>query len=115
MSRQRDDVLRLTELLRSGEDALWVRLRELLEDRGVSPSTSVLATSFPDDVNFECGVVVTHNRRVYQFGLSCLPPPVEQLVFTEWFDLTERHLASPYHGDVAAAFALLEELGGLIA
>jgi len=40
-------------------------MRELLEERGVSPSTSVLATSFPNDNSFEFGIVVTSDRRVY--------------------------------------------------
>jgi hypothetical protein len=88
---------------------MWARMRRLLEERGVSPGTSVLATSFPDDTNFEFGVVVTSNRRVYQFGLDYLHKPVEQGVFREWVDLTDRHASSPYHDDVAAAFAVLEE------
>jgi hypothetical protein len=90
---------------------MWARLRELLEERGVSPGTSVLATSFPDDTSFEFGVVVTSDRRVYQFGLDYLHKPVAQGVFAEWVDLTERHAGSPYHDDVATAFAVLEGSG----
>jgi hypothetical protein len=111
MSTQRDAVLRCTELLRTSPEQMWARMRELLEERGVSPGTSVLATSFPDDTSFEFGVVVTSNRRVYQFGLAYLHKPVTQGVFTEWVNLTERHASSPYHDDVAAAFAVLEEFG----
>jgi hypothetical protein len=112
MSTQRDYVLRCTELLRTSPEPMWVRLRQLLQERGVSPSTSVLATSFPDDPSFEFGVVVTSDRRVYQFGLDYLHKTVEQGVLTEWVDLTERHSSSPYSDDVAAALDLLTESGG---
>ena len=91
---------------------MWVRTRQLLEERGVSPSTSILATSFPDDTSFEFGVVVTSDGRVYQFGLDYLHKPVEEGVFTEWVDLTDRHSSSPYSDDVAAALGLLAESAG---
>ena len=91
---------------------MWQRTRELLDERGVSPATSILATSFPDDSSFEFGVIVTSDRRVYQFGLDYLRKPVEQGVFTEWVDLTERHSSSPYSDDVAEALDLLSESPG---
>ena len=109
MSTKREYVLRCTELLRDSPDPMWRRSRELLEERGVSPATSFLATSFPDDTDFEFGVIVTSDRRVYQFGLDYLHKPVEQGVFTEWVDLTERHAGSPYREDVAAALDLVSE------
>jgi len=106
---KREYVLRCMELLRTSPDPIWRRARELLEERGISSATSILATSFPDDASFEFGVVVTDDRRVYQFGLDYLHKPVEQGVFTEWVDLTERHAGSPYSDDVAAALELLSE------
>jgi len=106
---KREYVLRCTELLRTSPDPIWRRARELLQERGISSATSILATSFPDDTSFEFGVVVTDDRRVYQFGLDYIHKPVEQGVFTEWVDLTERHAGSPYSDDVAAALELLSE------
>ena len=70
---------------------------------------AILATSFPDDTSFEFGVVVTKDRRVYQFGLDYLHKRVEQGTFTEWLDLTEGYASSPYREEVAAAFDLLAE------
>jgi len=115
MSTQRDYALRCTELLRTSPEPMWARIRELLEERGVSPHTSVLATSFPDDNSFEFGVLVTSNRRVYQFGLDYLHGSVEEGVFTEWVDLSEFYAGSPYHDYVAAALAVLEETGEPVA
>ena len=88
---------------------MWTRVRDLLRERGISPSTSIVATSFPDDASFEFGVVLTIDRRVFQFGLDYLHRPIEQGVFTEWVDLTDRHQSSPYAEDVAAALDLLAE------
>ena len=58
---------------------------------------------------FEFGIVVTNDRRVYQFGFNYLDKPVEQGDFTEWLDLTERHASSPYREEVAAALDLQAE------
>jgi hypothetical protein len=91
---------------------MWTRTRHLLEERGISPSTSILATSFPDDTSFEFGVIVTSDGRVYQFGFEYLGKSVEQGVFTEWVDLTERHASSPYSDDVAAALEILADIRG---
>jgi hypothetical protein len=109
MGTKREYVVQCTQLLRKSEDPMWVRMRALLQERGVSPSTSILATSFPDDTSFEFGIVVTSDRQVFQFGLDYLHKPIEQGVFTEWIDLTERYTGLPYSDDVAAAFGLLAE------
>lgn len=109
MDTKREYVVRCTELLRNSADPLWQRTRQLLGERGISPATSVLATSFPDDTSFEFSILVTSDRHVYQFGLDYLHKPVDQGVFTEWVDLTERHASSPYSDDVAAALDLLSE------
>jgi hypothetical protein len=90
---------------------MLARMRALLEERWVSASTSALATSFPDDTSFEFGIVVTSDRRIYQFGLDYLHKAVDQGVFTEWIDLTEHHASSPYRDEVCAAFAVVEEPG----
>ncbi len=103
------EILSLTALLRSGVDPFWVRLRELLSERGLALDKLMLASSFPDDTNLEFGIVVTNDRRVYQFAFDYLDKPVEQGKFTEWVDLTERHASSPYHEEVAAALDLLPE------
>jgi hypothetical protein len=112
METKHEYVLRCTELLRNSPDPMWRRTRELLEERGVAPATSILATSFPDDTSFEFGVVVTSDRRVFQFGFDYLHTPVERGVFTEWVDLTDRHAASPYRDDVATALDVLSGSAG---
>jgi hypothetical protein len=108
MSSKRE-IVDLTALLRNSTDPMWTRLRQLLLEHGVAVETAILATSFPDDTSFEFGVVVTIDRRVYQFGLDYLHKPVEQGSLTEWVDLTERYTSSPYREEVAVALDLLAE------
>jgi hypothetical protein len=103
------EIVDLTALLRNSTHPMWARLRQLLLEHGVAVETAILATSFPDDTSFEFGVVVTNDRRVYQFGLDHLHKPVEQGSFTEWVDLTERYTSSPYREEVAVALDLLAE------
>ena len=112
MTRDRDYIVRCTELLRDSPDPMWVRLRQLLGERGISPFTTIVATSFPDDTAFEFGVLVTSDYRVYQFGLDYLHKSVDQAVLTEWVDLTERHASTKYSEDVAEALEYLAESQG---
>ena len=58
---------RSTELLRTGSERTWVRLRELLREKGLNPSDVVLADMFPDDPGMEFGIVVAPEGRVYEF------------------------------------------------
>ena len=107
--RTKRNIAELTALLRNSTDPMWVRMRQLLLEHGVSVNTAILATSFPDDTSFEFGVVVTNERRVFQFGLDYLHKSVEKGSFTEWVDLTERYASSPYREEVAMALDLLTD------
>ena len=98
----------LTNLLRTSPDPIWARHRELLVERGIDPSTSILAQSFPDDAAFEFGILVTHDRHVIQFGLDYLHKSVGEGRFTEWEDITDCYRDTPYSEYASAAIALLE-------
>jgi hypothetical protein len=106
----RGDVLAITELLRSDSDAMWTRLRHLLAQYGVDVQTAFLAQTFPDDPCFEFGIVVTGDRRVYQFGFDYLHSAVEQGRFTECHEMTDADVfASVCHEEVAVALELVKE------
>jgi hypothetical protein len=106
VASHREQILELTRLLRDGVDPFWIRLRSLLNEKGVAPSTSILADCFPDDTSFEFGVIVTFEGRVFQFGFDYLHRSVEDGTLSEWVELTDRHSATPYHAEVAEALAL---------
>jgi hypothetical protein len=98
----------LTELLRSSPEPMWARLRVLLVARGIDPHSSLLAGCFPDDANFEFGILVTNDGHVFQFGLDYLHKTISEGKFSEWQDMTERYRDTPYSDCAQAALALLE-------
>jgi hypothetical protein len=104
----RDYIRNLTELLHTDEDPLWARLRCLLKEKGLDPQTVLLADCFPDDTNFEFGLVVTADRRASQCGFDYLRRPIEEGIFSEWVDLTETYNATPYSTQIATALKMLE-------
>lgn len=98
----------LTSLFRTSTDPLWILLRKLIRERGIDPDTSLLADSFEDDVNFEFGILVTHDRRVIQYGVQYSDPSFKDGKLTEWKDITELWSSSPYHREVSAALSILD-------
>ena len=105
--RNRSEIELFTKLLRTSADPLWARHRELLIGRGIDPRTSILAESFPDDTNFEFGILVTADGRVIQFGLDYLDKDVDEGEFSEWEDITDRYLDSPYSDSASTAVEML--------
>ena len=83
----RNEVLELTSSLRTSDDPLFARLRALLPSRSVDPSSAYLVELFPDDTNFEFGVLVAADGRIYQFGFDYLKRNVSEGVLTEWREL----------------------------
>jgi len=109
MSEEHDQVRLRTGLLRSSADAMWARVRQLLEERGVPPHQSLLAQSFPDDTQFEFGMVVAPDRRVFHFGYDYLHRSPGEGTFTEWEEFTQAWSKSPWANEISAALELLPE------
>lgn len=59
MNVAQDAARTMTQLMRTNNDPFWDRLRFLLHERGIDTDTAILADCFPDDTDFEYGVVVT--------------------------------------------------------
>jgi len=106
---EHDDIQTFTSVFRTDTDPFWIRLREVVRERGIDPSTSLLVFSVEDDINFEFGIIVTHDKRVIQYGFS-YTDSVADGQLTEWQDLTERWAASPYRSDVSTGLSLLEKV-----
>ena len=105
---EREDIETFTGLFRTGTDGFWVRLREVVRERGIDPNTSLLVDSVEDDINFEFGIIVTRDRRVIQFGFRYTDPSCIDGKLTEWKDLTEHWAASPYRSEVSIGLSMLE-------
>jgi hypothetical protein len=97
-----------TKDLRSGDEPIFERLRALLAARGVDPSTTWLVDLFEDDVNFEFGLILTGDRRVYQIGYRYPDGEVGGGELTEWVDLTHSWRLTPYRDEIDDAFDYLE-------
>jgi hypothetical protein len=101
-----------TRLLRESDDPLWARLRTLLADRDVDASRAALATLFPDDTNMEFGVIVTPDRRVYEFdlhyGKGDLANQAATATITDWRDRTEWWQSTPHRSDIEDAFRIID-------
>jgi hypothetical protein len=95
MATDAEDIVSLTQQLRESKEPLWSRIRELLIERGLRPSSLALVASFPDDAQFECGIVVTADRRVYQFGFDYLHVGAASGTFKEWRDFTGKPAPHP--------------------
>ena len=95
MASDAEDIVALTRELRESQKPLWSRLRELLIERGLEPKKVALVAFFPDDIQYEYGVVVTADRRIYQFGFDYLHVGVAQGTFREWREFTGQPVPHP--------------------
>ena len=86
-----DDIRARTELMRTSvERPYWVRLRDLLHERGINPNEAVMAQSFPDDAQLEFGIVVTPEGQVVEFDYDYLGVKEGEGRFTAWTDVSDR-------------------------
>jgi len=92
----RKETSQFTELLRTGNDPLWIRLREILKEKGIEIESSVLVESHEDDENFEYGILLTEGKNVFEFGFSYLDRKIEEGILTEWKEITG-DLSAHYH------------------
>lgn len=93
------DPTHLTELLLTSELPLWRRLRQVLAEQGLDLEATALAWSSEEGTNIEFGVVVTSERRVFQYLL------VEEAL-AEWNDLSARWKSTPYAGPIRTALVM---------
>ncbi|KOU56058.1 hypothetical protein ADK55_13345 [Streptomyces sp. WM4235] len=96
-----------TRLMRASQFGLWVRLRELLTERGLTISTAVLVHLFPDGPEAETGVVLSDGGRVHEFALvynRMKKGSDRHAVIEHWQDITRHWQAHPLRSEIADAF-----------
>jgi hypothetical protein len=101
-----------TDLLRTGVERSWVRLRELLREKGLDPSAVVLAEMYPDDPGMEFGIVVVPGGAVYEFdfisGKGDLKTQAATATIWNWRDRSRDWQQGSHRRAVEAGFRLLE-------
>lgn len=93
--------------MRTSRYGLWVRLRELLNERGLVPADTVLVYLFPDGGDSEFGTVVSDGGRVYSFDLRYNRESMRSAraaVIERWLDITDRWQQEPFSPEIADAF-----------
>ncbi|MFJ6784406.1 hypothetical protein [Streptomyces yangpuensis] len=96
-----------THLLRTSSFDLWVRLRNLLRERGLDPASTVLVNLFPDGGDHEFGRAIAEDGRVYRFDLFYdrdSPQGARKATIRSWTDITDTWQAEPLHDEIAQAF-----------
>jgi hypothetical protein len=100
-------MIELTASMRASDENLFPRLREVLEDRGIDPSTSMLVEMFSDDRGFEYGIVTTRDGGVYQFGLDCMDRTPDAAELVEWIDWTRTYHLAAFRTHVEASLEMI--------
>lgn len=77
-----------TDLMRSSEDSMWVRIRQQLAVHGVNAFSTILADSEPLGSNCELGFVITSDREVFQYTFSWEGTLFEEGAFSDWKNVT---------------------------
>lgn len=105
MSLDKDEIRELTAELRADPAPMLRRLRALLAEKEVDPAAAWLAQFFPDDTQFQFGVLVAGDGRVYQFGYDYLHRDEAEGDLNEWKELTQGWRCTPYASRIEAALA----------
>ncbi len=64
----RQEIIELTDLVRN--DDSWSDLRGILIEKGFVLSNTFLVSFFEDEEEMEYGVVVTRNKKIYEYSRS---------------------------------------------
>ena len=107
----RERIAELTRSLRESEAEFFPGLRQVLEGRGVDPASSILVEMFSDAREFEYGIVVTREGKVFQFGLDCMGRTSESAELIEWIDWTRTYEYAAFREHVEAAKSMLSGEG----
>ncbi|MEU3404623.1 hypothetical protein ABZ766_11830 [Streptomyces sp. NPDC006670] len=93
--------------MRQHRGGLWVRLRELMAERGLAPADAVLVYLFPDGPCTETGVLLSDSGRVYDFELMYDREKAgadRWAHISSWHDITDRWQTAALSREISDAF-----------
>lgn len=98
----------ITANLRWSESYCWPRMRERLQRLGIDAGQCILADIVPDDDGIDFGLIVTEDRRVFEFVFRCIGESYSESDFTEWKELTAHYQGTSWESVTISAFSLLD-------
>jgi len=99
-----NSIQELTKILRESNDAMVKGIRSCLKNKGVEPKSVIVVEWFPDDVDFEYGIIVDASKKVFQFGYDYPEKSEGEGVFSEWNDITPNWKQEPLDESVALGY-----------
>ncbi len=93
---------KITELLRSSNEELWVSLREELLRKGVNARSAVLVESCELGNELEFGVIVTPQHEIYRFSWD------EGEIF-EWENISNNFGTTPYASAIELGIKVIND------
>lgn len=106
---KRKEIEKITKELRSSREDLWIRIRQLLLGKGLNPKSTVLAYSYPEDYQFEFGIIVTEDESIFQYGFDFLHKNVLFGTFKEWIDITDKYEKTSFCESIETALKVLHQ------
>ncbi len=109
MEEDRQQVEKLTEALRHSTEALWAKIRALLKEKGVDPEKTIVACAYPEDYQYEFGIIICEDRKIFQYGFDTLRRSIQKGYFKEWNDITETYPNSQHRKIIEIALRCRDE------
>lgn len=101
---------RNTAHLRTHADPALQRIRELLAERGIDVHESLVVNLMPEDTDLLSGLIVSNERRVYEFEFDWRRTVPEHGHFVVWRDLTSSHESRAFREPIAVALTMVDQL-----
>ncbi|MFD7687748.1 hypothetical protein [Streptomyces sp. NPDC059781] len=101
-------VVQYTDLLRTSDYDLWIRLRELLKAQGLDPDRTIVVDLLQEGPDHEDGQVISEEGRVYRFTLhydQAADHGARSARLGRWTDITDSWQRGSLATRTADAFA----------
>ena len=99
----KENIQQLTEIMQSSEESMVVGIRRCINEKNIKLNDLVIVEWFPDDMDFEFGILVTNDCEVYQFGYTYSEKTKDEGSFSEWENITKNWKDTPHSSSIAVA------------
>ena len=98
-----------TAWLRAGEaDLTCSRIGLLLRRQGIDPKRVVCAKIFPDISDPINGVIITPDKKIFQFGYNLSGMTAQMAEFEEWLDITSTYQNHRWRDEILTALKMFQ-------